>query len=213
VIVDLFAGLERVLCVGAHPDDIEIGAGGTIRTLRNARPGVDIRWLVLTSTDERAREATESALRHLGDADRLTLHGFRDGHLPYDDPAAVKAAVVDHRAGFSPDLVLAPRPGDAHQDHRLVGELVWQVYRTQTILHYEIPKYEGDLGSPNLYVPLAEEVVERKVGDLFATYASQTTKPWFDESLFRGIMRLRGVEAAAPSGYAEAFEAPKLVVR
>ncbi len=211
-VAELFSSLTSVLCVGAHPDDIEIGSGATLRVMRRAQPALDMRWLVLTSTPERASEAHVSAGRYLGDANLATVLSFRDGHLPYDEPAAVKAALIAHRRGFVPDLVLAPSLRDAHQDHRFVGELVGQVYRDQVVLHYETAKYEGDLGTANVYVPASEEDVRRKIDDLLAAYPSQVTKPWFEESLFRGLMRLRGVEAKATSGYAEAFHAPKLIV-
>jgi LmbE family N-acetylglucosaminyl deacetylase len=211
--IDLLSAAARVLCLGAHPDDIEIGAGASLRALRRANPNVDMQWLVFTATDERHAEAADSAARYLDDPSRLTVHGFGDGYLPYDDPVAVKSALVEHRMGFVPDVVFAPRPGDAHQDHRFVAELAWQVYRNQLILHYEIVKYEGDLGRPNLYVPLLPDDVQGKIDDLRDAFPSQVAKPWFDDETFRGLMRIRGVESNAPSGYAEAFEASKLVVR
>lgn len=213
ITVDLFAAPSRVLCVGAHPDDIEIGAGASLRVLQRVNPGVEIRWLVLTADELRSAEAVDSAQRYLGDGSLLTLYSFRDGHLPYDDPAAVKAAMFAHRADFVPDLVIAPSPSDAHQDHRFVGELVWQAYRNQVVMHYEIVKYEGDLGAANLYVPVSAEDVRRKLEDLRGAFPSQAVKPWFDDELFTGLMRIRGVEANSETGYAEAFVAPKLVLR
>ncbi len=201
-----------MLAVGAHPDDVEIGCGGTMLQLVQRHPSVEIRWIVLSGDGERRAEAERSAERMLGRAGLLTLCGFRDGHLPYDDPAAVKAALVEHRTRFEPDVILAPRASDAHQDHRFLGELVWQVHRASTILHYEIPKYEGDLAGTNCYVRLDGADVAAKLEHLEAMFPSQAGKPWFDGELFRGLMRLRGVECRSPSGYAEAFEAPKLIL-
>lgn len=208
----LFAGVERVVCLGAHPDDIEIGCGATLARLRRLHPSVEVRFVVLTGTGPRRTEAEASAGRLLGDIDRLTLHDFHDGYLPYDEPAAVKEALLMHRGSFQPDVVFAPRRGDAHQDHRFVGELTWQIYRRQVILHYEIAKYEQDLGAPNVYVALDESDVTAKLAHLEESFPSEVDKPWFDSELFRGLMRMRGVECAAASGYAEAFEAPKLVL-
>lgn len=206
----LFASVSRVLCIGAHPDDIEIGSGGTVRAIRAAQPNVDVHFVVMTASQERAAEARSSAERYLGDAGRVTIHGFRDGALPFDDPGSVKAALVEHRAGFVPDLVLSPWSGDAHQDHRFLGELAWQVYRDQVVLQYEIPKYEGDLRDPNVYVAMTAAEINRKITDLHECFLSQTSKPWFDDELFRGLMRLRGVEANV--SYAEAFHAAKLIL-
>lgn len=212
IAAELFARAQRVLCVGAHPDDIEIGCGGTLLKLRRRHPRLDIRWLVFTGDSVRRIEAAASAAHLLGDAARLSIRNFRDGFMPFEDVAGVKNALIAHRSEFAPDVVLAPRVGDAHQDHRLLGELVWQVYRNQVVLHYELPKFEGDLGSPNAYVALGAADVDTKVDHLLEMYPSQTAKPWFDAEVFRGMMRLRGVECASPSGYAEAFEAPKLVI-
>ncbi|HSF85158.1 MAG TPA: PIG-L deacetylase family protein [Acidimicrobiia bacterium] len=206
----LFADAERLLCIGAHPDDIEIGCGGTLLQMRRRFPMLDIRWLILSGNSERRSEAVRSAERMLGDAGRLTLHEFRDGFLPLDDAPQVKAILAAHAEGFTPDVVFAPRRSDAHQDHRLLGRLAWQVYRTQPVLHYELPKYEGDLAGANAYVVLEEDDVTAKVEHLLTSFPSEAGKPWFDEDVFRGLMRLRGVECRAPSGYAEAFEAPKL---
>lgn len=209
--VETLAAAEGILAIGAHPDDIEIGCGATLLSVQKANPAVDLRWLVLTGDDVRTGEATSSAELYFGAATPLTGLRFRDGYLPYEDPAAVKDALVEHREGFTPDIVFAPRPDDAHQDHRFIGELVGQVYRRQTLLHYEIAKYDGDLAPVNLYVAVTPADVDTKVERLFAAFPSQKTKPWFDEASFRGLMRLRGVEAASPTGYAEGFLAPKLV--
>ncbi len=208
----LFADLEAVLCIGAHPDDIEIGCGGTLITLLTDRHEVDVRWLVLTATAERRAEVVHSAELYLGDPDKLVTHDLRDGFLPYDDPAAVKQALFDARRAFTPDLVMAPSRSDAHQDHRLLGELVWQVFRDQLILEYEIVKYDGDLGPSNVYVPIAAAAAQTKVDRLFSAYVSQHDKPWFRRSTFEALMRIRAVEAGAATEFAEAFTAAKLVL-
>ena len=212
IAADLFAHAERVLCIGAHPDDIEIGCGGTMLRLRRRYPALDIRWVVFSGNNARRGEAERSAAQMLGDGSRLTLHEFRDGYLPLDDAAAAKHALAEHAASFTPDLVFAPRRSDAHQDHRFLGELVWQVYRAQPVLHYELPKYEADHAGSNAYVALEDADVTAKVDHLLTSFPSEAGKPWFDEAVFRGMMRLRGVECRAPSGYAEAFEAPKLLL-
>ncbi len=211
--VSLLGGLRTVLAIGAHPDDIEIGCGASLRLLARVNPAVEVRWLVLTGDEVRSSEARDSAKRYLGDADRLTLHGFRDGYLPYEAPAAVKDALVAHRNAFRPEVVLAPRPDDAHQDHRFLGLLAPQVYRKQLILHYEIAKYDGDLGGVNVYIPVTEDDVAAKIADLLSSFPSQGDKAWFDEATFRGLMRVRGVESESPSGYAEAYWSSKLIVR
>lgn len=209
--LETLTSAARVLAIGAHPDDIEIGCGGTLLALRRVNAEADVRWLVLTGSDERAAEARKSAGRYLGDVGALTQHRFRDGYLPYADPESVKEAVADHRDQFSPDLVLAPRIDDAHQDHGFVGRLVGQLYRRQTIAHYEIPKYDGDLGVVNMFVALDALDVAGKIENLLDVFPSQAVKPWFNDGTFRAIMRLRGVECGAASGYAEGFVAPKIV--
>ncbi len=208
----LLSAVGKVLAVGAHPDDIEIGCGATLRLLERVNPAVDVRFLVLTGDELRSAEAENSAKRYLREPSDLTICRFRDGYVPYEDPVAVKEAVVAHSSRFQPDVVFAPRPDDAHQDHSFVGRLMGQVYRSQLLLHYEITKYDGDLGAVNLYVPVSAEDVAAKIGDLYASFPSQAHRPWFDESTFRGLMRVRGVEARAESGYAEGFWCPKLIL-
>lgn len=206
-------GPLRVLCLGAHCDDIEIGCGGTLLHLQEARPGLDIRWLVFCSDPRRAQEARESAAGFLGAGagERLTIHGFRDGFLPWQGDAA-KEALEAAKAAVDPDLIFTHARHDLHQDHRLVSDLTWQTFRRHLILEYEIPKWDGDLGTPNSYVPLEERHVARKAETLLKAYGSQRGKGWFDADLFRGLMRMRGVEAGAPSRFAEAFYARKLIL-
>ena len=204
----------RVLCVGAHCDDIEIGCGGTLLWLRQRWPDVEIRWLVLSSNDLRRAE-TEAGARHLlGEIApaRVVFGKFRDGFLPYEG-AAVKEFFEEAKRAVSPDVILTHQRSDLHQDHRIACELTWNTWRDQLILEYEIPKYDGDLGRPNAFVPLEREQLERKIAVLQEVYASQRGKAWFTPDTFRGLARLRGIEASAPSGFAEAFFAPKLVLR
>jgi LmbE family N-acetylglucosaminyl deacetylase len=203
----------RILVAGAHADDAEIGAGGTIARLAAERPDAEVTWLVLAATDPaRAAEARASADRLLGGVSRasIDLGALRDGYLPYLGPAA-KEALVAH-AAMDPDLILSPRRDDAHQDHRHLAELVPQVFRRATILEYEIPKWDGDLGSANLYVPLTAAEGTAKVTHVLAAFPSQRERAWFTEETLRAILRLRGIECRAPDGIAEAFVCRKLVV-
>lgn len=208
------AGVSSVVCLGAHPDDIEIGAGATLRTLLGAGPGVVMRWLVLTGTPQRAGEARASAASYFAASpgSTLQLHDFADGRLPYDDPAAVKLAVAELGAQGRPDLVLAPRRDDAHQDHRFVAEVAWQVFRGVPIWEYEIVKWDADLLPPNVYVPVTEDDAAAKIAGLFEHFGSQRSKSWFTEETFRSLLRIRGIEAGSETGYAEAFHVRKIVV-
>ena len=202
----------RILVVGAHPDDAEIGAGGTIARLVAERPDADVTWVVLAAGDPgRAAEARSSAASLLAGIDhRVIVGGLRDGYLPYLGPAA-KEALADLQ-GVDPDLVLGPRHDDAHQDHRLVAELVPQVFRAATFLEYEIPKWDGDLGRASVYVPLSTDEAAAKIAHLFAAFGSQRGRDWFTADTFEAILRLRGIECRAPDGLAEAFACRKLVV-
>jgi LmbE family N-acetylglucosaminyl deacetylase len=209
------AGREprRILCIGAHCDDIEIGCGGTILRLVAEHPGLAVDWLVLSGTGGRAEEAADSAAAFLEGAGRtrVTVEGFRDGFLPYDG-GAVKERFERLKAEIDPDLILTHRLEDRHQDHRLVAELTWNTFRDHLILEYEIPKYDGDLGAPNVFVHLDDEVCRRKVEALRTCFPSQAGKPWFDDDVFRALLRLRGMESRSPSGLAEAFYGRKLVL-
>ncbi len=203
----------RVLVASAHPDDAEIGAGGTIARLFAERPDADVTWLVLAARDPvRAPEARASADRLLAGVARsvVDIGTLRDGYLPYLGPAAKEALAV--HADMDPDLVLSPRRDDAHQDHRHLAELVPQVFRRATVLEYEIPKWDGDLGTANVYVPLTVAAVTAKVTHVLGVFQSQHGRSWFTEETLRGILRLRGVECLAPDGSAEAFVCRKLVV-
>jgi LmbE family N-acetylglucosaminyl deacetylase len=204
--------LQRLLVIGAHSDDIEIGCGGTVLRLLRDYPGLQVCWMVMSAAAERvgeARASAEAMLAQAGKADIL-IHDFRDGFLPYSGPA-VKERFEELKQHIQPDLILAHFGRDAHQDHRLVSELTWNTFRDHQILEFEIPKYDGDLGTPNFYVRLDEDVVSAKVAHLFRYFPSQVQRRWFTEDLFRGLLRVRGMECNAPNRYAEAFYARKVV--
>jgi LmbE family N-acetylglucosaminyl deacetylase len=203
--------LRRLLAIGAHSDDLEIGCGGTILALKAAHPELSVHWVVLAASGERGKEARASAKALLSGAhDRVVeIHEFRDGYLPHT-AAEVKDAFEALKEDVDPQLVLTHTRNDLHQDHRLVCELTWNTFRDHLILEYEIPKWDGDLGTPNVYVPLTGEQVEAKLELLGRHFGSQGTKHWYDSDVFRGLMRLRGMECRSPSGYAEAFFGRKL---
>lgn len=202
----------RVLCLGAHCDDVEIGAGGTLLRLLAEHPGSIVRWLVLTSTAERAVEARASAEAFTADADvcDLTVLELRDGYLP-EQWGQAKDAIEKLAAEGRPDVVLTHHRGDAHQDHRTVAELTWTVFRDHLVLEYEIPKFDGDLDRPNAFVGLDADTVERKCALLDEHYPSQRARSWFDPAVFTGLARIRGVEAGGEVRYAEAFHVRKVV--
>jgi LmbE family N-acetylglucosaminyl deacetylase len=210
--VDLVAKGERasVLCLGAHADDIEIGAGGTILTWLRSGAILDVHWCVASAHGEREGEARACAAAFLDGAAHATIElgAFRDSYLPYEG-AAVKQWVEAQKPRMKPDFVLTHRADDAHQDHRLMNELAWNAFRDSLILEFEIPKWDGDLNPPNLYVPLEADVLARKIELLETHFVSQRSKGWFDEETFRALARIRGVECR--SRYAEAFLARKIV--
>lgn len=202
----------RILCLGAHSDDIEIGCGGAMLTLLAAHPGSSVRWLVFSGDETRSAEARASAADFLAAArerDVRTL-GFRESFFPYDG-AAIKSA-FESQTDFRPDLIFTHRGADRHQDHRLIAELTWNTFRDHLILEYEIPKYDADLGSPPAFIALSEAVAREKCRRILEHFRSQRGRHWFDEELFLGLLRLRGVECRSSSGYAEAFDARKLVL-
>ena len=203
--------LERVLAIGCHADDIEIGCGGTILRLVREHPEVEVDWVVLAAQGARADEARASAADFLAGAGaaRVEVHGFRDGFLPYVG-AEVKQVFEDLKPRVDPQIVFTHSSYDFHQDHRLACELTWNTFRNHLILEYEIPKVDGDLGRPNVFVPLTLEDVERKLELLERHFATQSGKHWFDGETFRGLMRLRGMEAVAAERYAEGFSGRKV---
>jgi LmbE family N-acetylglucosaminyl deacetylase len=206
--------ISHVLCLGAHADDIEIGCGGTILSLLETDQPPAVTWVVFSAAGSRAAEAQQSAERFLaGTAKReIVLNTFRDGFFPYTG-AQVKEAFEELKAKVSPDLVFTHYRHDLHQDHRTVAELTWNTFRDHLILEYEIPKYDGDLGAPNVFLPLSEPLCRQKIDTILTSFKSQSGKRWFSEELFRALLRLRGMECNAPSGYAEAFYGRKLVAR
>ncbi|MBV8457674.1 MAG: PIG-L family deacetylase [Acetobacteraceae bacterium] len=202
----------NILCVGAHADDIEIGAGGAILTLLDAYPESRVHWIVFSAVGARADEARASAAAFLERAgeSRVMLHDFRDGFFPsaYE---RIKETFEEMKP-LAPDLVFTHQRADHHQDHRIVCELTWNTFRDHLVLEYEVPKYDPDLGNPNLFVPLEKRCVEAKAGLLMAHFRTQHGRRWFTPDTFEALMRLRGVQGAAPSGFAEAFYAPKLML-
>lgn len=202
----------RLLCIGAHSDDIEIGCGGTVLQLLQAYPDARIKWVVLSSENGRDSEAAAAAGALLSEArdPEVSIERFRGAYFP-SESAKIKD-YFESLKGFEPDLVFAHCREELHQDHRIVGELTWNTFRDHVILEYEIPKYDGGLGSPSVFVPLSAEAIERKIEVLMAEFASQHGKRWFTPETFLGLMRLRGIECNAPSGYAEAFYSRKLVL-
>jgi LmbE family N-acetylglucosaminyl deacetylase len=203
--------VRRLLVIGAHSDDAEIGCGGTVLRLLAGRPSLDVTWVVLAAAGEReteARTSAEALLAGAGSA-RIVVGGLRDGYLPYLGPA-VKDLFEGLKGEVDPELILTHSREDLHQDHRLACELTWNTWRDHLILEYEIPKWDGDLGAPNVFVPLDEETAAAKVGHLMEHFASQRSKRWFTSDVFEGLMRLRGVECGAR--FAEAFYGRKLAL-
>ena len=205
--------IRTILFMGAHCDDIEIGCGGTVLRVLDEQPDIVVRWVIWCSTLERRREAERSAALFLGERATtcVTFESFRDGFLPYVG-GDVKESFERLKTQVEPDLIFTHHRGDLHQDHRLISELTWNTWRNQAILEYEIPKYDGDLGRPNVFVPLRPDQIERKIRSITEAYPSQARKQWFDDETFRGLARLRGVECNAPDRYAEAFYGRKLVL-
>lgn len=202
----------RVLCLGAHSDDIEIGCGGTILQLLSCRRNVEFFWVVFSSGNEREHEARSSAALFLDHAERkeVIVRDFRDGFFPYDG-ARIKDFFEELKRRVSPELIFTHYREDRHQDHRTISDLTWNTWRNHLILEYEIPKFDGDLGSPNFFVPLGRDVCERKIKHICDVFQTQSNKAWLTEDTFQAILRLRGVECTAPDRYAEAFYCRKLV--
>jgi len=203
----------RILCLGAHSDDIEIGCGGTVLRILEENPDAEVLWVVMGASGQRADEATASAKSFLARARQkeVIVKEFRDGFFPYIG-AEIKGFFEELKRRCAPDLILTHCRNDLHQDHRLVSELTWNTFRNHLILEYEILKYDGDLGTPNVFVPLTESLARRKVGILLDSFRSQLKKNWFTEDAFLAILRLRGLECNAPEKYAEAYHARKLVL-
>ena len=202
----------RLLCIGAHSDDLEIGCGGTALTWLATMPAVEVTWVVLSAEGVRAAEARRSARSLLARAvsSRVIVADFRDCYFQAQY-TELKGYFENLRKDVDADIVLTHCLQDRHQDHRLTAELTWNTWRNHLVLEYEIPKYEGDLQTPNAYVPIPASLARRKVSHLDRCFASQRRKDWFATETFLGLMRLRGLESRAESGFAEAFHARKLV--
>lgn len=202
----------RILALGAHCDDIDIGCGGSTLSLLE-RYRADVTWVVFGSSPAREREFRASAARFLRGAasTRLIVHKYRDGFFPAQY-AAIKESFEALKAEPAPDLVFTHHRADLHQDHRVIAELTWNTFRDHLILAYEIPKYEGDLTTPSTYVSLTPRQVEQKIKILWKSYPTQHAKRWFTADTFRGLMRLRGIESAGDSGWAEGFHAAKMLL-
>lgn len=203
----------RIVCLGAHADDIEIGCGGTLLILLQGSRPVTCSWVVFSANEIREREALASARLYLKDESQHTVRvkHFRDGYFPFQG-AAIKDAFEALKQEGDPDLVFTHYRDDRHQDHRLISDLTWNTFRRSWILEYEIPKYDGDLGTPNVFVPLSDAVRQQKIAHLMEAFGTQRDKEWFTNETFASLLRLRGVECAATEGYAEAFHGRKITL-
>jgi LmbE family N-acetylglucosaminyl deacetylase len=202
-----------VLCLGAHCDDIEIGCGGALIELRERHPQLRFAWVVFSGDAARERETRAAAAALLGAGANLTVevHRFRGSYFPFCG-ADIKDQFESMRSRVAPDLVMTHYLADRHQDHRVIAELTWNTFRSHAILEYEIPKYEGDLAQPGVFCPLSPSTVDLKIATLLQCFPSQRDHQWFDADLFRGHLRLRGIECNSPTRYAEAFHGRKLVI-
>ena len=207
------SNILRVLCIGAHSDDIEIGCGATLLGLADRGYHLHLTWVVLSAGGVRADEARRSAEILMGKTADLSIHlgGFKDAHFPAEFEE-LKRFMDELRQLVDPDVIFTHSMDDRHQDHCLAGELTWQTWRDHLILEYEIPKYEGDLGRPNLFVPATRANAIRKVEHLMSNFGSQRSKEWFSDDTFLGLMRIRGVECRSIDGFAEGFLARKVVL-
>jgi len=203
----------RILCLGAHSDDIEIGCGGTMLRLLETYTNVTCHWVVFTAEGARAREARTGAGRFLrrAAASNIMLHTFRNGFFP-SLAADIKTTFEELKGAVSPDLIFTHYRGDLHQDHRTLAELTWNTFRDHTIFEYEVPKYDGDLGAPNVFFQLDAGTARRKVRLLMQTFGTERGKDWFTEDTFLALLRLRGMECRAPQRFAEAFYCRKAVL-
>lgn len=202
----------KILCLGAHCDDIEIGCGGTLLKLVESHKKIIIYWVVFSSNEQRALEATASANVFLKEVPikKVIVKDFRDGFLPFHG-IEVKECFEQLKQEFSPDIVFTHYRDDRHQDHRLISDFTWNTFRNHLILEYEIPKYDGDLGIPNLFVHLDEALCRRKTQYILDAFQTQNNKQWFTEETFRSLLRIRGIESNAPNKYAEGFYCRKMV--
>lgn len=208
-----FDELERILCIGSHSDDIEIGCGGTILRMLAEKRQIEVFWVILSDRGDSSEEAVRSAEVFLREArdKKIVIKNFRDAFFPYCG-LEIKEYFEELKQKVSPDVVFTHRREDMHQDHRLVSELTWNTFRDHVILEYEIPKYEGDLGSPNLFVTLSEATCRRKVETICNIFQSQRSKKWFSPDTLWALLRIRGVESNSPSKFAEGLYCRKMVM-
>ena len=207
------AGPLELLFIGAHCDDIDIGCGGTAIELATARPDASITWVVLSSNDVREAEARDSAARLLSGVNdvNVIVKNYRNSYFPYVG-AEIKEFFEQLKQSVNPNVIFTHYKDDLHQDHRLVGELTWNTWRDHLIYEYEIPKYDGGLGSPNAFVALERDSLDAKIDVLLSAFVSQRSRAWFTDETFRGLARLRGIECNAQSGFAEAFYCRKSLI-
>lgn len=202
----------RILCIGSHCDDLEIGCGGTILRLAKTLRNVKLLWIVFSAGGQRKKEAMNSAKLFLDQIEdkQILFHDFRDGFFPYHGDK-IKDYFENLKKKYSPDIIFTHYRNDFHQDHRLLSELTWNTFRSNLILEYEIPKYDGDFGSPNFFVHLDETICRKKINTIMKSYQSQSKRQWFTEDTFFSVMRLRGVESNSPTRFAEGFYCRKIV--
>ena len=203
----------KILCLGAHSDDLKIGCGGAILKLLSENENIHMNWTVFSADDSRAEEAKESADKFLAGAAQkdIEIGKFRDGFFPYDG-GKIKEFFEELKRRFKPDLIFTHYRHDLHQDHRLIHELTWNTFRDHLVLEYEIPKYDGDIGSPNVFVQLDEELCRKKIAYIIESFRSQSTRTWFTQDVFLSLLRLRGLESNSPHKYAEGFYCRKIIL-
>jgi LmbE family N-acetylglucosaminyl deacetylase len=205
--------VNSILFIGSHCDDIEIGCSGSVLKFVEKYPNALFYWVVLSSNTKRKKEAVDSAEYFLKDAKHkvIDICKFRNGYFPYIG-AEIKDYFEDLKSKINPDIIFTHYGADYHQDHRITSELTWNTFRNHMILEYEIPKYDGGLNSPNMFIPVSEAICKTKIDSLMHFFASENNKQWFSEETFKGLMRIRGIECNSPSGYAEAFYCRKAVI-
>jgi LmbE family N-acetylglucosaminyl deacetylase len=208
-----FGSVRRILCLGAHSDDIEIGMGGTLLTLAGQIHDLEICWVVFSAPGPRAEEARRSADDFLGNVARkvISIGSFRESYFPSEWPA-IKDWFEEIKTKFEPEVVFTHYRDDRHQDHRVLSDLAWNTFRNHLILEYEILKYDGDLGHPSVFMPLSEQICTRKIELLLKHFKTQSTRHWFTSDTFEAMHRIRGIECASATGRAEAFHCRKLVL-
>ena len=203
----------KILLLGAHPDDIEIGCGGTILKFIKEVPNAEYRWIVFSGNKLRNKEAMQSSKAFLDEAKlkQVDVYNFRESYFPFIG-AKIKDCFEKLAKEFNPDIIFTHYAKDAHQDHKLLSNLTWNTFRNHFIFEYEIPKYDGDIGSPNLFVNLDTLLIQKKINYLCTFFQSQKKKSWFSEETFRSILRIRGIESNSPSNYAESFYCHKILL-